>query len=229
MQQQVYHSRDLQAWEQRWFQQQNSSYGLMQQVAWGISQRLITLFSQQKIKKIAVCCGQGNNAGDGYLVAKYLKLTFVDAGTIRTETTEMPERLKRIFAGVERIVKFYGPTEAAVEQVFMAQNPDSALKLGQARGAAVAALVNLDLKVAEYTARQIKQSVVGYGAADKEQVQMMVMNILKLSIKPQQDAADALAAAICHAHASGSMSKMAVLNALGGMARGRSRVSSRRR
>ncbi|MCJ8513611.1 NAD(P)H-hydrate dehydratase [Acinetobacter lwoffii] len=73
MQQQVYHSRDLQAWEQRWFQQQNSSYGLMQQVAWGISQRLITLFSQQKIIKIAVCCGQGNNAGDGYLVAKYLK------------------------------------------------------------------------------------------------------------------------------------------------------------
>ena len=73
MQQQVYHSRDLQAWEQRWFQQQNSSYGLMQQVAWGISQQLITLFSQQKIKKIAVCCGQGNNAGDGYLVAKYLK------------------------------------------------------------------------------------------------------------------------------------------------------------
>ena len=73
MQQQVYHSRDLQAWEQRWFQQQNSSYGLMQQVAWGISQRLITLFSQQKIKKIAVCCGQGNNACDGYLVAKYLK------------------------------------------------------------------------------------------------------------------------------------------------------------
>ena len=167
--------------------------------------------------------------GYGIIEKDGSKLTFVDAGTIRTETTEMPERLKRIFAGVERIVKFYGPTEAAVEQVFMAQNPDSALKLGQARGAAVAALVNLDLKVAEYTARQIKQSVVGYGAADKEQVQMMVMNILKLSIKPQQDAADALADAICHAHASGSMSKMAVLNALGGMARGRSRVSSRRR
>ncbi|MEG1093036.1 MAG: crossover junction endodeoxyribonuclease RuvC, partial [Acinetobacter sp.] len=122
--------------------------------------------------------------GYGIIEKDGSKLTFVDAGTIRTETTEMPERLKRIFAGVERIVKFYGPTEAAVEQVFMAQNPDSALKLGQARGAAVAALVNLDLKVAEYTARQIKQSVVGYGAADKEQVQMMVMNILKLSIKP---------------------------------------------
>lgn len=167
--------------------------------------------------------------GYGIIERDGSKLRFVDAGTIRTETSEIPERLKRIFAGIDRIVKFHGPTEAAVEQVFMAQNPDSALKLGQARGAAIAALVNLDLQVAEYTARQIKQSVVGYGAADKEQVQMMVMKLLNLSIKPQQDAADALAAAICHAHASGSMSKMAVLNVLGGMARGRSRTSSRRR
>jgi hydroxyethylthiazole kinase-like uncharacterized protein yjeF len=69
----VYHSQSIQAWEQRWFQQQNSSYGLMQQVAWSISQQLMLLFSQHKIKKIAVCCGQGNNAGDGYLVASYLK------------------------------------------------------------------------------------------------------------------------------------------------------------
>ena len=167
--------------------------------------------------------------GYGIIEKDGQKLKFIDAGTIRTETTEMPERLKRIFAGIDRIVKFHGPTEAAVEQVFMAKNPDSALKLGQARGAAIAALVNLDLQVAEYSARQIKQSVVGYGAADKEQVQMMVMRLLNLSIKPQQDAADALAAAICHAHASGSMSKLAVLNALGGMARGRSRTSSRRR
>ncbi|MFH7807785.1 crossover junction endodeoxyribonuclease RuvC [Acinetobacter sp. BSP-153] len=167
--------------------------------------------------------------GYGIIQKEGQKLIFVDAGTIRTETADMPERLKRIFAGIDRIVKFHGPTEAAVEQVFMAQNPDSALKLGQARGAAIAALVNLDLQVAEYTARQIKQSVVGYGAADKEQVQIMVMKLLNLSIKPQQDAADALAAAICHAHASGSMTKLAVLNALGGMARGRSRSSSRRR
>ncbi|KCY80259.1 crossover junction endodeoxyribonuclease RuvC [Acinetobacter baumannii 24812_7] len=122
--------------------------------------------------------------GYGIIEKDGSKLRFVDAGTIRTETQEMPERLKRIFAGVERIVKFHGPTEAAVEQVFMAQNPDSALKLGQARGAAIAALVNLDLQVAEYTARQIKQSVVGYGAADKEQVQMMVMRLLNLTIKP---------------------------------------------
>lgn len=167
--------------------------------------------------------------GYGIIQKDAQKLIFVDAGTIRTESPDMPERLKRIFAGIDRIVKFHGPTEAAVEQVFMAVNPDSALKLGQARGAAIAALTFSDLKIAEYTARQIKQSVVGYGAADKEQVQMMVMRILNLSIKPQSDAADALAAAICHAHASGSMSKMAVLNALGGMARGRSRSSTRRR
>ncbi len=167
--------------------------------------------------------------GYGIIEKDGQKLKFVDAGTIRTETKEMPERLKRIFAGIHRIVEFHGPTEAAVEQVFMAQNPDSALKLGQARGAAIAALVNSDLEVAEYTARQIKQSVVGYGAAEKEQVQMMVMKLLNLSIQPQSDAADALAAAICHAHASGTMSKLAVLNALGGMARGRSRTSSRRR
>lgn len=161
--------------------------------------------------------------GYGIIEKQGQHLKFIDAGTIRTETQEMPERLKRIFAGIERIVKFHQPTEAAIEQVFMAKNPDSALKLGQARGAAIAALVNSDLKVAEYTARQIKQSVVGYGAADKEQVQMMVMRILNLQIKPQADAADGLATAICHAHASGSMTKMAVLNALGGMTRGRVR------
>lgn len=166
--------------------------------------------------------------GYGIIEKEGSKLRFVDAGTIRTEAAEMPERLKRIFAGVDRIVRFHQPTEAAVEQVFMSQNPDSALKLGQARGAAITALANLDLNIAEYTARQIKQSVVGYGAADKEQVQMMVMKILNLSIKPQADAADALAAAICHAHASGSLNKLALLNALGGMARGRSRSTRRR-
>ncbi|MFB2537853.1 MULTISPECIES: crossover junction endodeoxyribonuclease RuvC [unclassified Acinetobacter] len=167
--------------------------------------------------------------GYGIIEKDGSKLRFVDAGTIRTESDNMPERLKRIFAGIDRIVQFHQPTQAAVEQVFMAQNPDSALKLGQARGAAIAALVNLNLDVSEYTARQIKQSVVGYGAADKAQVQMMVMKLLNLEICPQADAADALAAAICHAHASGSLSKMAVLHALGvGMARGRGRGLRRR-
>lgn len=156
------------------------------------------------------------------------KLHFIDAGTIRTESQQMPERLKRIYAGIERVVNFHKPNEAAIEQVFMAQNPDSALKLGQARGAAITALVNADLSVAEYTARQIKQSVVGYGAADKEQVQMMVMRILSLQICPQADAADALATAICHAHASGSLTRLQVLNQLSSSSIARGRYSRRR-
>ena len=107
MQQQVYHSRDLQAWEQRWFQQQNSSYGLMQQVAWGISQRLITLFSQQKIKKIAVCCGQGNNAGDGYLVAKYLKQAGFQAHIYAAELGNSKDLASAVLEAQRVGVQFY--------------------------------------------------------------------------------------------------------------------------
>jgi len=107
MQQQVYHSRDLQAWEQRWFQQQNSSYGLMQQVAWGISQRLITLFSQQKIKKIAVCCGQGNNAGDGYLVAKYLKQAGFQAHIYAAELGNSKDLASAVLEAQRLGVQFY--------------------------------------------------------------------------------------------------------------------------
>lgn len=164
--------------------------------------------------------------GYGIIEKNGQQLRFVDAGTIRTETQEMPERLKRIFAGIERVVKFHQPNEAVIEQVFMAQNPDSALKLGQARGAAIAAVVNLDLPVSEYTARQIKQSVVGYGAADKEQVQMMVMKLLNLTVRPQADAADALATAICHAHATGSLSKLQLVHQQ--LTRGRGRYNRRR-
>jgi len=149
------------------------------------------------------------------------KLTFIDAGTIRTDTKEMPERLKRIFQGLTRIIQYHQkyadePIFAAIEQVFMAENPDSALKLGQARGAAIAAMVALDLEVSEYTARQIKQAVCGYGAAAKEQVQEMVCRILSLDIVPQADAADGLACAICHAHSSHSMNKLILNSALRG-------------
>ncbi len=141
------------------------------------------------------------------------KISFLDAGTIRTEVTDMPERLKRIFAGITRIVTHYQtyhsePMVAAIEQVFMASNPDSALKLGQARGAAIAALVAQDLPVNEYTARQIKQAVCGYGAADKEQVQEMVVRLLNLPVMPQADAADGLACAICLAHTNHSLNKL---------------------
>ncbi len=158
------------------------------------------------------------------------KLTFIDAGTIRTDTKEMPERLKRIFNGLTRITEYhikYGnePIYTAVEQVFMAENPDSALKLGQARGAAIAAMVALDLEVSEYTARQIKQAVCGYGAAAKEQVQEMVCRILNLDVVPQQDAADGLACAICHAHSSHSMNKLLLNSSMRG--RGASKKKGR--
>lgn len=139
------------------------------------------------------------------------KCEFLDAGTIRTETEEMPIRLKRIYEGLKRVIDFYQPDEASVEQVFMARNPDSALKLGQARGAAVTALVMHDVAVHEYSARQIKQSVVGVGSAEKEQVQAMVTRLLALPGTPSADAADALACAIAHAHGGQGMGVLATV------------------
>lgn len=158
------------------------------------------------------------------------KLTYIDAGTIRTDTKEMPERLKRIFNGLTRITQHHlkyaeEPIYTAIEQVFMAENPDSALKLGQARGAAIAAMVALDLEVSEYTARQIKQAVCGYGAAAKEQVQEMVCRILSLDVVPQQDAADGLACAICHAHSSHSMNKLLLNSAMRGRGASKKKVA----
>lgn len=159
--------------------------------------------------------------GYGIISTDNDRLSFLDAGTIRTNSSDITERIAQIFAGVSRIVTHYQkysdkPMQAAIEQVFMASNPDSALKLGQARGAAIAALTALDLQVSEYTARQIKQAVCGYGAADKEQVTAMVCRILSLEVIPQADAADGLACAICHAHASHSMTKLLGAAALGG-------------
>ena len=127
-------------------------------------------------------------------------LEYLGSGAIRTSVEDMPTRLKRIYAGVTEIITQFQPDMFAIEQVFMAKNPDSALKLGQARGTAIVAAVNQDLPVFEYAARLVKQTVVGAGSADKVQVQEMVTRILQLSAKPQADAADALAIAITHAH-----------------------------
>ena len=125
---------------------------------------------------------------------------YITSGVIRAQQGELPERLRIIFDSVTELIELHSPQEVAVEQVFMAKSADSALKLGQARGAAIAACAVRDMPVAEYSARQIKQSVVGSGAADKSQVQHMVQVLLKLPAAPQEDAADALAAAMCHAH-----------------------------
>ncbi len=134
---------------------------------------------------------------------------YVTSGVIRLPDGELPERLRIIYEGVTELVELHGPQELAVEQVFLARNADSALKLGQARGAAIVACVAQHMPVSEYSARQIKQSVVGSGAADKEQVQHMVKVLLELPAAPAEDAADALAAALCHAHTQQSLVRMA--------------------
>ena len=125
---------------------------------------------------------------------------YVASGCIRTGDGPLPERLRIIFAGITQIIETYKPETMGIEQVFMARNADSALKLGQARGAAIVAAVNAELEVSEYTATQVKQAIAGTGGAKKEQVQLMVMHLLKLTQKPQIDASDALAIALCHAH-----------------------------
>jgi len=134
---------------------------------------------------------------------------YVTSGVIRLPDGELPERLRIIYENVTELVQLHCPQEAAVEQVFMARSADSALKLGQARGAAIVACVVQQMAVSEYSARQIKQSVVGTGAADKEQVQHMVKVLLDLPAAPAEDAADALAAALCHAHMQQSLVRMA--------------------
>jgi crossover junction endodeoxyribonuclease RuvC len=123
---------------------------------------------------------------------------YVDSGHLSLTQFESVDRLRQIFLGLQKIMQLYQPHEAAIEQIFMHRNPHSALKLGQARGAA---MVALDIPITEYAAREIKKSVVGHGGAAKEQVQFMVKRLLNLSQQLQADAADALAVALCHAHA----------------------------
>lgn len=129
---------------------------------------------------------------------------YVTSGTIRLPVKEpLSLRLKVLFESLSEIIATHQPTVAAIESVFMAKSADSALKLGHARGAAMVACVINDLEVHEYAARQIKQSVVGTGAATKQQVQHMVSVLLGLSAEPAEDAADGLAAALCHCHTQG--------------------------
>ena len=127
-------------------------------------------------------------------------MTYVSSGCVKTLDEALPHRLKLILDNLNEVIMQYHPEQVAVEQVFVNINPKSTLLLGQARGAAICAAVLNNLKVAEYTALQIKQAVVGNGHAKKDQVQEMVVRLLNLAGKPSADAADALACAICHAH-----------------------------
>lgn len=137
------------------------------------------------------------------------QLVYVASGCIRTPAGELPQRLKSILDGLGEVLAAYSPEQVVVEKVFVNVNPQSTLLLGQARGAAICAAILKDLPVAEYTALQVKQAVVGNGHAAKEQVQDMVRRLLKLEGDPQADAADALACAICHAHGGQGLGKLA--------------------
>jgi len=139
-------------------------------------------------------------------------LAYVASGCIKTEAAgSLPQRIKTILDGLVEIIATYQPQQAAVEIVFVNINPQSTLLLGQARGAAISALVTANLPVAEYTALQVKQAVVGHGKAAKQQVQAMVMRLLALPGVPGSDAADALACAIAHAHGGQGMGALATL------------------
>lgn len=130
---------------------------------------------------------------------------YIASGCIRTGSGELHERLQVVYRSVREVIAAHGPVTMGIERVFMARNADSALKLGQARGAAIVAAAEEGLEIAEYSATQVKQAITGTGGASKEQVQLMVMHLLKLTTKPQIDASDALAIALCHAHTRSSL------------------------
>jgi crossover junction endodeoxyribonuclease RuvC len=142
--------------------------------------------------------------GYGLISKEGNRLIHVDNGAIFTQSAQdFPQRLQQIFAGLSAIIEQYQPEAVAVENVFLAKNAQSALKLGQARGAAIVAAVCVGLAVFEYTALQVKQAVVGSGRAEKQQVQHMIKVLLNLPEVAQEDASDALAVAVCHAHSAG--------------------------
>lgn len=158
--------------------------------------------------------------GYGVIDADGNRGVYVASGCVRLDAGALPERLKALFDSLCTIVATYRPDEMAIEQVFVHRNADSALKLGQARGAAICAGLSRELPVAEYAPREIKQAVVGRGAAAKQQVQHMVRVLLSLSDLPQADAADALAVALCHQH---TRQGLAVLPGVNGKRGGRLR------
>jgi crossover junction endodeoxyribonuclease RuvC len=151
--------------------------------------------------------------GFGVIEKQGSRLRYIASGTIKTGSeTALPPRLKVILASIGEVIATYRPACAAIEKVFVNVNPQSTLLLGQARGAAITALVGADLDVAEFTPTQIKQAVVGTGKASKAQVQDMVARLLKLPGLPGSDAADALAVAICHAHSHDALSLIGSLS-----------------
>jgi crossover junction endodeoxyribonuclease RuvC len=154
--------------------------------------------------------------GYGLIETDGRSVTYIASGCIKTADEGIPQRLRIIFEGVQELLNGYHPDEMAIEKVFMHRNADSALKLGQARGAAISAVVVENLAVSEYTPTEIKQSVVGRGHADKTQVQHMIRVLLNLNGMPQVDAADALAVAYCHATVQNTLLQMQSVHGMRG-------------
>jgi crossover junction endodeoxyribonuclease RuvC len=140
--------------------------------------------------------------GFGVIDKRGAAMHYVTSGVIRTPDSDLPTRLGVIAAGLHEVIEANKPDQSAIEKVFLNMNPATTMLLGHARGAAICALVQAELPVSEYTALQIKQGIVGYGKAKKEQIQLMVQRMLALAGLPGPDAADALACAICHAQSS---------------------------
>lgn len=139
--------------------------------------------------------------GFGLIDKQGHQLKHIESGTIKTHSKiDFHDRLYVIFSEIQKLIQVYQPKSVSIEQIFTAKNVASAIKLGQARGAAIAAIASCHLPITEYAARTVKLAVTGYGGAEKHQVQQMMTKLLKLSTPPSEDAADALAIAICHAH-----------------------------
>lgn len=152
--------------------------------------------------------------GYGVIYQEKQNFQYTTSGTIRTtkQDLDLAVRIKSIVDGITEVIDKFKPSVVAIEKVFVNTNPQSTLLLGQARGAAIAAIVAKEINIYEYTALQIKKSVVGNGHADKIQVQTMVQRLLKLPSLPGPDSADALACAICHANISDSLGRLGVGN-----------------
>jgi crossover junction endodeoxyribonuclease RuvC len=148
----------------------------------------------------------------GYGVVDYerSKYTLVECGVITTgKDMAMPERLKRVYSMLMDVIADFAPDAASVEELFFNSNQKTAIKVGEARGAAILACANSGLEVFEYTPLQIKQALSGYGRADKRQMQEIVRQVCGLSEAPRpDDAADAVAAAICHGNSSGYIERV---------------------
>ncbi len=146
--------------------------------------------------------------GFGVIDSEGSQSAYVASGCVRIKADALGERLRVIFEGITEVVRNHDPDHIAVEQVFVRRNPGSALKLGQARGAALVAAVRASLPIFEYSPAQVKQAITGKGNADKGQIQHMVRLLLRLSESPPQDAADALAVALCHSHTRQTLARL---------------------